>query len=120
MQGNRQVIRLGSSDVDYDPAFRLYLATKLPNPHYLPDVCITVTLINFTVTRQGLQEQLLADTVRHERPELQAQQDALVASIAHDRSMLQDLEDKMLRFMQVSSITVSIIVRIVVRMRLWR
>lgn len=31
---------------------RLYLATRLPNPHYLPEVCIQVTLINFTVTAQ--------------------------------------------------------------------
>ena len=33
-----------------DPAFKLYLTTKLPNPHYMPETCIKVTLINFTVT----------------------------------------------------------------------
>lgn len=32
------------------PIFRLYLTTKLSNPHYLPETCIKVTLINFTVT----------------------------------------------------------------------
>ncbi len=29
---------------------RLYITTQLANPHYLPEVCIKVTLINFTVT----------------------------------------------------------------------
>lgn len=95
------MLRLGSSNVDYNPEFRLYMATKLPNPHYLPEICINVTVVNFTVTKEGLHEQLLADTVRQEQPELQAEQDHLVASIAHDRDMLQDLEDKMLHFMQV-------------------
>ncbi|KAL0246333.1 hypothetical protein GEMRC1_007545 [Eukaryota sp. GEM-RC1] len=32
----RNMIRIGDSDVQYDPNFRLYLTTKLPNPHYLP------------------------------------------------------------------------------------
>ena len=45
-------MRLGDSEVDFDPAFRLYLATRLPNPHYLPEVCIKVNLVNFTVTCQ--------------------------------------------------------------------
>lgn len=44
------LIRLGDTDVDYDPNFKLYITTKMANPHYLPEVCIKVTLINFTVT----------------------------------------------------------------------
>jgi hypothetical protein len=48
--GGRSLVRLGDADVDWDPSFRLYLTTKLANPHYLPEVCIKVTLINFTVT----------------------------------------------------------------------
>ena len=39
-QGGRNLIRLGDSDVDYDDSFRFYMTTKLPNPHYLPDVSI--------------------------------------------------------------------------------
>lgn len=46
------LIRLGDSNVDYNPSFRLYLTTKLANPHYMPEVCIKVTLINSTVTMQ--------------------------------------------------------------------
>lgn len=49
-QGGRLLIRLGDSDVDYDKNFKLYITTKLANPHYFPETCIKVTLINFTVT----------------------------------------------------------------------
>jgi dynein heavy chain len=37
-QGGRNLIRIGDSDVDYNDAFRFYMTTKLPNPHYLPEV----------------------------------------------------------------------------------
>ncbi len=51
-QGHRRFIRLGGSDIDYDVNFKLYMTTKLANPHYLPEVCIATNLINFTVTQE--------------------------------------------------------------------
>jgi len=35
------------------------MTTKLSNPHYLPEICIKVTIINFSVTKQGLEDQIL-------------------------------------------------------------
>ena len=40
------------------------MTTTIPNPHYLPAVCIKVILINFTVTFDGLQDQLLSTVVQ--------------------------------------------------------
>lgn len=51
-KGHRRFIRLAGSDVDYDVNFKLYMTTKLANPHYLPEVCIATNLINFTVTQE--------------------------------------------------------------------
>ena len=42
-QGGRTLIRLGDSDIDYDPNFKFYVTTKMSNPHYLPEVCIKVS-----------------------------------------------------------------------------
>lgn len=64
MQGGRLLIRLGDSDIDYDKNFRFYMTSKLSNPHYLPEVCIKVTIINFTVTKSGLEDQLLRSGTR--------------------------------------------------------
>ena len=61
---SRLTVRLGESDVEISPAFRLYMCATVPNPHFLPEVCIRATIINFTVTSQGLREQLLATVVR--------------------------------------------------------
>lgn len=48
-------IRLADANHDYDENFRFFMTTKMPNPHYIPEICIKVTLINFTVTFEGLQ-----------------------------------------------------------------
>jgi len=59
LQGGRLLIRLGDTDIEYNSGFKFYMTTKLSNPHYLPEVCIKVTIINFTVTKTGLEDQLL-------------------------------------------------------------
>lgn len=64
-------IKMGDKEVEYHPDFRLILHTKLANPHYKPEMQAQTTLINFTVTREGLEDQLLADVVRKERPDLE-------------------------------------------------
>ena len=60
-----------------DPAFRLYMQTKLPNPHYIPEIQAQTTLVNFTVTEKGLEDQLLATVVGCERPDLLEEQSDL-------------------------------------------
>ena len=49
-----KAIKLGDKEVEYDPMFQLYLHTKLANPHYKPELQAQTTLINFTVTKQGM------------------------------------------------------------------
>lgn len=49
----------GDNVLEYSADFRFYITTKLPNPHYLPEIATRVTLINFMITLEGLQDQLL-------------------------------------------------------------
>lgn len=44
-------------------AVRFYMTTKLRNPHYPPEVSVKVSLLNFFVTPEGLEEQLLGTVV---------------------------------------------------------
>jgi len=59
----------------------MFLTTKLANPHYLPEIFIKTMIINFTVTFEGLNEQLLADVVNNLAPEVEKQRDSLVLEI---------------------------------------
>lgn len=40
-------IKLGDRSIDYAKEFRFYITTKLPKPHYPPEVCVKVTMLNF-------------------------------------------------------------------------
>uniref|UniRef100_A0A8C5FLE3 Dynein, axonemal, heavy chain 6 n=1 Tax=Gadus morhua TaxID=8049 RepID=A0A8C5FLE3_GADMO len=102
VSGGRLLIRLGDSDIDYDKNFRFYMTTKMANPHYLPEVCIKVTIINFTVTKSGLEDQLLSDVVRLERPDLEEQRNQLIVRINADRNQLKAIEDRILKLLFTS------------------
>lgn len=76
------MLRLGDADIPYSNDFKLYLTCKLPNPHYLPELSIKVTIINFTVTPKGLEDQLLIEVVRYERIELEETRISLILQIS--------------------------------------
>jgi dynein heavy chain len=77
-KGRSYVVRIGSEDVELSNGFKLYLQTKLINPHYKPETAAQCTIINFIVTESGLEDQLLAQVVRVEKPDLEARNEELV------------------------------------------
>jgi dynein heavy chain len=94
--GGVLTVRLGDSVVEYDPKFRLYITTVLPNPHYSPETCVKVNLLNFMATQEGLYDQMLGLVVKLERPDLEEQREKLVLADAENKRQLKELEDKIL------------------------
>lgn len=80
--------------------FRLYVRTELDNPYFPPFIYNFVTVINFTVTFQGLQDQLLSTVLAHEVPHLESQRFQLLESISLDATILKELEQKTLNVLQ--------------------
>merc|ERR1719498_259755 len=97
------MIRLGDTNVEFNEAFRLYLTTKLPNPHYPPEVCVQVTLLNFMVTPEGLEDQLLGILVAKEEPETERKRQNLVVESAASKAQLKEIEDKILELLSNAS-----------------
>eukprot|EP00058_Branchiostoma_floridae_P013849 XP_002599337.1 hypothetical protein BRAFLDRAFT_275161 [Branchiostoma floridae] len=89
-------IKIGDKECEYNPNFRLILHTKLANPHYKPEMQAQSTLINFTVTRDGLEDQLLAEVVRCERPDLESLKSELTHQQNEFKIVLKGLEDNLL------------------------
>lgn len=101
-QGGGLCIRLGDSTIEYSESFRFYITTKLRNPHYLPEVSVKVTLLNFMITPEGLEDQLLGIVVLKERPELQEEKTKLVLQGAENARQLKEIEDKIIQVLSSS------------------
>ncbi|XP_066476619.1 dynein axonemal heavy chain 7 [Tiliqua scincoides] len=95
-------IRLGDSTIEYAPDFRFYITTKLRNPHYLPETSVKVTLLNFMITPEGMQDQLLGIVVARERPDLEEEKQALILQGAENKRLLKEIEDKILEVLSAS------------------
>merc|ERR1719440_1809585 len=70
-KGRNLIIQLADKECEYSDTFVLFLCSKLANPHYSPEIFAQLTIINFTVTMGGLEQQLLSRVVQMERPELE-------------------------------------------------
>ncbi|XP_035507000.1 dynein axonemal heavy chain 7 isoform X2 [Scophthalmus maximus] len=101
-QGGTMCIRLGDSTIEYAPDFRFYITTKLRNPHYLPETAVKVTLLNFMITPEGIQDQLLGIVVARERPDLEEEKQALILQGAENKRQLKEIEDKILEVLSSS------------------
>nr|XP_024219193.1 dynein heavy chain 3, axonemal-like isoform X2 [Halyomorpha halys] len=101
-QGGINYLKVGENLLEYHHDFRFYITTRLRNPHYLPEIAVKVTLLNFMITPQGLQDQLLGIVVAEERPELEEKKNELIIESANNKKQLKEIEDKILEVLSSS------------------
>eukprot|EP00803_Ostreobium_quekettii_P008971 evm.model.scf_437EXC.8 EVM.evm.TU.scf_437EXC.8 scf_437EXC:34649-40478(-) len=95
-------IKLGDSVIEYSENFHFYMTTKLRNPHYAPELCTKVSLINFMTTPEGLEDQLLGIVVAKERPDLEEAKNMLIVQGAENKRKLKEIEDEILQVLSAS------------------
>ena len=95
--GGRVLIQLGRQDIDFSPAFKLYLSTRDPSAMFAPDVCSRTTFVNFTVTQSSLKTQTLNDVLKSERPDVDERRSNLVKMQGEFTHRLRRLERMLLQ-----------------------
>jgi dynein heavy chain len=95
-KGRNYFLNIGGEEVEYDQNFRLFMTSKLSNPHYKPEIAAQCTLINFIATESGLEDQLLARVVQAEKPELEEESATLQKAFNDYKIQLLGLEDDLL------------------------
>ncbi|CAG9319005.1 unnamed protein product [Blepharisma stoltei] len=94
---NKEYIQSGSikfSDMElrFNPEFKLYLISRLNNPHYHPEICSITNLLNFAITPDGLYDQVLALIVTSERREIEERHNTLISQTTQNKKELKSLE----------------------------
>ncbi|KAK4574575.1 dynein heavy chain [Recurvomyces mirabilis] len=100
--GGRVLIQLGKQEIDFSPAFRLYLSTRDPSAHFAPDICSRTTFVNFTVTQSSLKTQTLNDVLKSERPDVDERRSNLVKMQGEFTQRLRRLERMLLQALNES------------------
>jgi dynein heavy chain len=99
-RGGVDTIKIGDNEVEYDHKFKFYITTKLQNPHYPPETCVMVQLLNFVATADGLQDQMLGTVVAKEKEEMEKKRVQMVIEDAENKKQLKEIEDTILRLLK--------------------
>jgi dynein heavy chain len=95
-KGRNFIIKLADQDLDYDQNFMLYMTSRLANPHFSPELAAKTTIIDFTVTQGGLEQQLLGRLISKEQKSLEEQLTQLQEDVQKNTKILADAEDQLL------------------------
>lgn len=97
--GGVLTIRLTDNAVEYNEKFRFYMITSMPYPHYLPDISTKVSIVNFLITPNGLEDQLLAIVVSKDKGFLEKKKNEIVTQTAENRKILEKNEQEILNLL---------------------
>ena len=100
--GGRVLIQLGKQQIDFSPAFKIYLSTRDPSATFPPDICSRTTFVNFTVTQSSLQTQSLNDVLKSERPDVDERRSNLIKLQGEFKVHLRQLEKRLLQALNES------------------
>ena len=95
-KGRSYYITVADQMMDYDPSFMCYFVTRLPKPHFSPELQAMTTVVDFAVTRLGLEDQLLGIVIGQEQRALQDQLQEVLAECNSNRRTLDMLDAELL------------------------
>eukprot|EP00002_Diphylleia_rotans_P035998 TRINITY_DN7896_c0_g1_i2.p1 TRINITY_DN7896_c0_g1~~TRINITY_DN7896_c0_g1_i2.p1 ORF type:complete len:4263 (-),score=670.67 TRINITY_DN7896_c0_g1_i2:89-12877(-) len=89
-------IRFNDKLINLSPSFQIFFVTKLATPTLAPEIFAQLNVLNFSISHEGLLEQLLAIVVAKERPDLENARSELLAATADMKKEIKETEDKIL------------------------
>lgn len=94
--GARRAYLVGEKVIDYNEGFRLVLATRDVTLKVHPKARSLLSIINYSVTKSGLEMQLLSIVVNNERPELEQRKTEILNKEESLKMQLSEVEQQLL------------------------
>eukprot|EP01029_Cantina_marsupialis_P005375 TRINITY_DN157_c1_g2_i1.p1 TRINITY_DN157_c1_g2~~TRINITY_DN157_c1_g2_i1.p1 ORF type:complete len:3733 (+),score=1529.44 TRINITY_DN157_c1_g2_i1:1436-11200(+) len=91
-----QYINIADKLCEYDPNFRMYFITRFPNPHFSPELQAKTTVVDFTVTMKGLEDQLLGRVIGKEQKALEDLLNEVLQQVNENTKSLMQLDAQLL------------------------
>lgn len=98
----QELVTVGAETVVWAAKFRLYFITRDRTVVSSQELTSKFTVVDFTLSRAGLEDKLLSLFLSSERPELEERKQSLVVQGVKNQKQLRDLEDRILRVLSNS------------------
>jgi dynein heavy chain len=97
-----EYLNLGGQEVPYDKNFLLYMTTNMKYPHYSPEMFDKITIIDFSMNREALEEHLLTCVVEVEKPTLKKIKKTVNTQRKRNKDALYNIEERILKTLSES------------------
>ena len=98
-KSSEMLIKFGDKMITYSKDFKFFVTTKMPAPHYSPEICVKLTMLNFTVTQEGLQDQMLNEIIRITKEKLSASRIKAIQTKAENAMKKKAVDDTILQLL---------------------
>ena len=102
-KGRSLKISSGGVVTDFHKKFKLFLTCKLGNPKFSPELSAKTTIIDFTVTQNGLEQQLLSVVLSKKQRILEESLNALMKEVTMNKKELKKLDESLLQKLTTST-----------------
>ena len=92
-----------SKEIPLHPKFKYYMISYLTNPEFNPELYGKISIINFTVNKQGLDDQLLSVIVKEESPADESEKNNILQKKFQLNETIHKTEEDILQKLSVSS-----------------
>lgn len=89
IRGRNKILMISGNSVDWDDKFRLFMTSRMGNPKFSPELAAKTTIIDFTVTLTGLEQQLLGRVLSKKQKSLEDSMQQLLEEITVNTKTLE-------------------------------
>lgn len=96
IKGRNKFVTVSGQSTEWDDDFKLFMTSRLSNPHFSPELAAKTTIIDFTVTIGGLEQQLLGRVLSKEQRSLEESLQQLLEEITANAKSLEQYNRNLL------------------------